>query len=152
MAFTQCEPVMEVVQLHIFLYTYVPLYPCVQISDFNRHLGQGREGREEAVFIHLGFNVAFNTVYVISRRVVLWAEETRTYRDVYCKLPTIGIQLPTLPHSVWGLNHRLQRLGASMLPLCHNGPLEGGCKPVKDWHHVKEVKYLQSLYATEIEN
>ena len=30
-------------------------------------------------FIYLGFYVAFNTVQVISRRVVLWAEETSTY-------------------------------------------------------------------------
>ena len=30
------------------------------------------------LFIYLDFNVAFNTVQVISRRVVLWAEETST--------------------------------------------------------------------------
>ena len=29
--------------------------------------------------IYLGFNITFNTVYVISRQVVLWAEETSTY-------------------------------------------------------------------------
>ena len=37
--------------------------------DYNRRLW----------FIYLGFYVAFNTVQVISRQVVLWAEETSTY-------------------------------------------------------------------------
>ena len=32
-----------------------------------------------AVFIYLGFYVAFDAVQVISQRVVLWAEETSTY-------------------------------------------------------------------------
>ena len=31
------------------------------------------------LFIYLGFNAAFNSEYVMSRRVVLWAEETSTY-------------------------------------------------------------------------
>ena len=31
------------------------------------------------IFIHLGFNVTFNSVQVISRRVVLYTEETNTY-------------------------------------------------------------------------
>ena len=33
----------------------------------------------EHLFIYLGFNVSFNTVLVISQRVVLGAEETRAY-------------------------------------------------------------------------
>ena len=35
------------------------------------------------LFIYLGFYVAFNTVQVISRRVVGRAEETSTYRVLY---------------------------------------------------------------------
>ena len=31
------------------------------------------------LFIYLGFYVTFNTVYVISRQVVLWAEEISTH-------------------------------------------------------------------------
>ena len=45
------------------------------------------------LFIYLGFYVAFNTVQVISRRVVGRAEETSTYSSLgvlYCKLPTNG--------------------------------------------------------------
>ena len=74
------------------------------------------------LFIYLGFNVAFNTVEVISRWVVLWAAETSTYRLVkvlYCKLLTAGKQLSSFPHRVWGLNCRPQRWEASGLPLRH---------------------------------
>ena len=80
------------------------------------------------LFIYMGFNVAFIAVYVISQRVVLWAEETSTYswvKVLYCKLPTVGKQLPTFPHKVWGLNHRPQRWEASVLPLHH--PVAPGC-------------------------
>ena len=41
---------------------------------------------------------------------------------LYCKLPTIGKQLPTFPHKVWGLNRRPQRWEVSVLPVCHLGP------------------------------
>ena len=36
---------------------------------------------------------------------------------LYCKLPTIGKQLPTFLNKVWGLNHRPQGWEASVLPL-----------------------------------
>ena len=42
---------------------------------------------------------------------------------LYCKLPTIGQQLPTIPHKVFGLNSRCQRWEASVLPQLHRGPL-----------------------------
>ena len=41
---------------------------------------------------------------------------------LYFKLPTIGKQLPTFPHKLWGLSHRIQRWEASVLPLGHHGP------------------------------
>ena len=41
---------------------------------------------------------------------------------LYCKLPTIGKQLPTFPHDVQGLNRRPQRWEGSGLPLYHHGP------------------------------
>ena len=43
---------------------------------------------------------------------------------LYCKLPTIGKQLPALPHKVWGLNQRPQRWEPSVLSLHHRGPGE----------------------------
>ena len=36
---------------------------------------------------------------------------------LYCKLPTIGKQLPTFPHMVWGLNRQPQIWKVSVLPL-----------------------------------
>ena len=51
-------------------------------------------------FSYLGFDVAFNTVQVISRRVVGRAEKTSTIqfvRVLYCKLPTNSKQLPAFP-------------------------------------------------------
>ena len=41
---------------------------------------------------------------------------------LYCKLPSVGKQLPTFPHMVWGLKRRRQRWKASVLPLHHSGP------------------------------
>ena len=41
---------------------------------------------------------------------------------LYCKLPTIGEQLPTFPHKVQHLNHRPQWWEARVLLLCHLGP------------------------------
>ena len=63
-----------------------------------RHVGSGLTGSCVDLFIYLGFYVAFNTVQVISRRVVGRAEETSTYSSLgFCKLPTNGKQLPAFP-------------------------------------------------------
>ena len=40
---------------------------------------------------------------------------------LYCKLTTIGKQLPILQHEVISLNHRPHRLEVSVLPLHHCG-------------------------------
>ena len=58
------------------------------------------------LFIYLGFNIAFNTVWVISRRVVLWAEETSTYSwsgfcTVNCRPPVSNYQLSHIRSGVW---------------------------------------------------
>ena len=45
---------------------------------------------------------------------------------LYCKLPTIGKELQTFPHKVWGLNCQPQRWEVRLLPLCHHGPKTGG--------------------------
>ena len=72
------------------------------------------------IYISLGFYIAFNTVQVISRWVVLWAEETSIYVHQGSVLQTaIRKQLTTFPHKVWGLNCRPQRWEASVLPLPH---------------------------------
>ena len=64
------------------------------------------------LFIYLGFYVAFNTVQVISRRVVGRAEETQYIqfvRVLYCKLPTNSKQLPAFPlETVRGSNSGLR--------------------------------------------
>ena len=68
------------------------------------------------------FYVTFKTVQVMSRSVVLWAEETSAYSwSRFCKLPTIRNKLQTFTHKVWGLNRHPQRCGASV-PWCreHN--------------------------------
>ena len=41
---------------------------------------------------------------------------------LYCKLLTIGKQLPTFLHKVSGFNHISQRWEVSVLPLHHRGP------------------------------
>ena len=44
-------------------------------------------------------------------------------RVVYCKLPTNGKQLPAFPlTAMTGIEPRLQRWEARVLPLCHHGP------------------------------
>ena len=50
--------------------------PLKAIADFLLHLFQDK------IFVYLGFYVAFNTVQVISRRVVGRAEETSTYSSL----------------------------------------------------------------------
>ena len=59
-----------------------------------------RVSPETKLFIYLGFYVAFNTVQVISRRVVGRArgnQYTQLVRVLYRKLPTNGKQLPAFP-------------------------------------------------------
>ena len=41
----------------------------------------------------------------------------------YCKLLTIGKEVPAFPHKVQDLNCRPQRWEANVLPLSHRGPL-----------------------------
>ena len=87
------------------------------------------------LFIYLGFYVAFNTVQVISRRVVGRAEETKYIqfvRVLYCKLPTNSKVLPAFPlEAVTGTEPRPQWREERVLPLCHHGPSGGGntCSP-----------------------
>ena len=41
---------------------------------------------------------------------------------LFCKVPPISKQPPTSPHKVRGLNHRLLKWEASVLPLSYHGP------------------------------
>ena len=44
-------------------------------------------------------------------------------RDLYCKLPTNGKQLPAFPlEAMMGIEPQPQRWEARVLPLCHRGP------------------------------
>ena len=73
------------------------LNPC---TDFH-HIFRLCLPQNLFILFYLGFYVAFNTVQVISQRVVGRAEEISTYiqfvRVLYCKLPTNGKQLPAFP-------------------------------------------------------
>ena len=52
---------------------------------------------------------------------------TQLVKVLYCKLPTNGKQLPAFPLEVGlGTEPRSQRWKASVLPLCHHGPLYCG--------------------------
>ena len=69
-------------------------------NAFIYHLRNNIHVRLDDEFIYLGFDIAFNTVQVISQWVVGRAEETSTYmfvRVLYCKLPTNSKQLPAFP-------------------------------------------------------
>ena len=44
-------------------------------------------------------------------------------RELYCKLPTSGKQVPAFPHkALTGMEPRPQRWEVRVLPLCHRGP------------------------------
>ena len=68
--------------------------------------------------IYLGFYVTFNTVQVISHRViVLWAEETSTYS--WSRFCTANCR-PSV--SNYHLSHRPQKWEVCVLQLHHHGP------------------------------
>ena len=46
---------------------------------------------------------------------------------LYCKLPTIGKQLPTFPHRVWDLNPSPYPRGATMATICDSGKYRPKC-------------------------
>ena len=78
------------------------------------------------LFTYLGFYVAFNTVQVISRRVVGRAEETSTYSSsgfctVNCRPTASNYQLSPLEVGL-GTEPRPQRWEARVLALCHLAP------------------------------
>ena len=79
------------------------------------------------LFIYLGFYIAFNTLQVISRRVVGRAEETyiQFVRALYCKLPTNSKKLPAFTlETMLGTEPRPKRWEPRVLPLCHRGPFK----------------------------
>ena len=85
------------------------------------HLNQALQ-----VFIYLGFNIAFNTCTghtMMGSFVGRGNQYIQSVKVLYCKRPTIGKQLPTFRHKIWGLNRRPQRWEASVLPLRHRGLL-----------------------------
>ena len=89
------------------------------VTTVQKMASEKRESTLVNLFIYLGFYVAFNTVQVISRRVVGRAEETSTYSSLgFC---TVNCR-PTA--SNYQLSHlrRPQRWEARVLPLCHRGP------------------------------
>ena len=83
------------------------------------------------LYIYLGFYIAFNTVQVISRRVVVErAEKTSTYSSsgfctVNCQPTASNYQLSHL-RPCREPNPSL-RGGRRVLPLCHRGPNNSLC-------------------------
>ena len=76
--------------------------------------------------VYLGFYVAFNTVQVISRRIVGRAEETSAYSSsVFC---TVNCRLMASNYTAFpfeavpGIEPRPQRWEVRVSPLCHRGP------------------------------
>ena len=77
------------------------------------------------LLIYLGFYVAFNTVQIISRRIVGRAEETSTCSSLgfcNCRPSASNYQFCHL-RPCRESNPRPQRWEARVLPLCHRGPL-----------------------------
>ena len=92
------------------------------------------------LFIYLGVLRHFqHCTGHITTGSFLRAEETSTNSwSRYCKLPTIGKQLPTFPHKVRGLNRRPQRWEMTVLPLYHSGP--SNCFLILNYHLLKDIK------------
>ena len=97
-----------------FLYEYFILTNLLHVTTLDRKHSQSTNLCQicsEKVYIYLGFYIAFTTVQVISRRIVLWAEETSTYSwSTFCAVncrPS-SKQLATFPHRirVWTTNLR----------------------------------------------
>ena len=81
-------------------------------------------------FIYVGFNVAFNTVSVMSWQLVLWAEETSAdswsrFCTVNCRRLVRNFHLSHIWFGVWTTDFRGGGGGGGgggVLPLCHRGP------------------------------
>ena len=92
-------------------------------QSLRRNVGLGCSKHDLVnLFIYFEFYVTFNTVQVISRRVVGRAEETSTYSSLgFCTVN--GKQLPAFQlEAMTGIKPRPQRWEARVLPLCHHGP------------------------------
>ena len=98
-----------------------------------------------AVVLFILVLISLSTPLVMSLWAVLWAEETNTIQLVkvlYYKLPTMGKQLPTLPHRVRCLKCRCQRWEASVLQLHHCGaPKLKSKTPV----HFNKLLYIRQV-------
>ena len=68
---------------------------------------------------------------------------------LYCKLPTIGKQLPTFSHKIRGLNRRPQRWEASVLPLCHHGPVTNERRQPTIWVKVLTWYKFKNFYIVK---
>ena len=94
----------------MFVFIYSPLPPIKKKVSIDFHISS--EQTHHNLFIYLGFYVAFNTVQVISRRVVGRAEETSTYSSlgfctVNCRPTASNYQLSHL-RPCWGSNPDLR--------------------------------------------
>ena len=92
----------------------------------NKHIEYFERIDLSVLFNYLGFYIAFNTVQIISRRGLLWADETRTYSwSSFCTANCLPlVRNCQLSHIRSGVSTRCpQRWEASVLPLRHNTSL-----------------------------
>ena len=88
------------------LYSFLSPWYLIFVQAKTMHLGIILKYNTFDYFIYLGFNIALNTIQVISRRVVLWAEETSTYSwsrfcTVNCWQMVSNYQLSHIGSGVW---------------------------------------------------
>ena len=73
------------------------------------------------LFIYFGVLRSFQhcTGHIMTGSFVARGNQyTQLVKVLYCKLPTMGKQLPTFPHKVRGVNRQPQRWEASVLQHC----------------------------------
>ena len=103
-----------------------------------------------SIFIYLRFYVAFNTVQFISTTDSFVGNGNQYILLVmvlYCKLPTIGKQLPTFPHRVRGLNPNL-RVGRQVCYHCATvAPYDSLWRRATELDQLGKEKYLHMAFV-----
>ena len=102
------------------------------------------------LFIYLGFYVTFNTVQVISQRVVgrgRGNQYIQFIRVLYCKQLTNGKQLPAFPlEDLLGTEPRPQRWEARAIVAPHSAPVHHRLtirRSIREQFYVTQHHYLQ---------
>ena len=110
---------------------------CVAIEKTKHNKVVGRRR-----FIHYTIHIT------VGRFVGRGNQYIQLVKVLYCKLLTIGKQLPTFPHKVRGLNRQPQRWEASVLPLRQRGPFQfiQICMKIMFYFHIWNMAF-KTLWA-----